>query len=489
MLGTDICERARLTRDARFDGRFFIGVKTTGIYCRPVCPVKPPKLQNVEFFPSAASASVAGYRPCLRCRPECAPGTPAWAGSSTTVRRGLRLIASSAHGENNVSNLAVRLGVSDRHLHRLFTKHLGAPPLAVVHTQRQHFAKRLIDDTSLPMSAVARAAGYGSVRRFNDEFRKCYGRTPSQLRRSRRNDVRKGAAAELIIQLPYRQPYDWQSLLDFMAMRATPGVEAVVGERYMRTIGTPEMPGLIEVAPGKRPGALAMSVRNVSAEHLFELVQTARDFFDLDAPIDEIGRFLGKDPALTPLVKRSPGLRVPGAWDGFELTVRAILGQQISVKAATTIAGRIAQRYGDPIDNSLAADGVNLNRLFPTAARLARARFNGLGLVGARAATIRRLASATMREDVIFDPSQDPDEFCENLTRIKGIGEWTAQYAAMRVLKHPDAFMDSDLGLLQAMGGNKRPAPKELQVRSQQWRPWRAYAALHLWNSLAGGGG
>lgn len=489
MLRTDICERARLTRDAKFDGRFFIGVKTTGIYCRPVCPVKPPKAKNVEFFPSAAAAAVAGYRPCLRCRPECAPGTPAWAGSSTTVRRGLRLIASSAHSEYDVQNLASRLGVSERHLHRLFTRHVGASPQAVVNTQRQHFAKRLIDETSLAMSAVASASGYGSVRRFNDDFRKCYGRTPSQLRKSRAGGSREGAAAELTIQLPFRQPYDWTSLLGFMSIRATPGVEAVVGQQYVRTIGSPEKPGFIRVGPSERPGALAMSVRNVSSGDLFELVQSARDFFDLDAPIVEIGRFLGKDPALTALVKRCPGLRVPGAWDGFELTVRAILGQQISVKAATTIAGRIAHRYGEPSDTSSSAHELCVNRLFPTAARLARARLNGLGLVGARAETIRRLATATVRADVSFDPSQDPDEFCHSLTRIKGIGDWTAHYAAMRVLKHPDAFMHSDLGLLQAMGGSKRPAPKELRARSEQWRPWRAYAALHLWNSLASGGG
>jgi AraC family transcriptional regulator of adaptative response / DNA-3-methyladenine glycosylase II len=490
MLQSEIYERARLSRDARFDGQFYIGVKTTGIYCRPICPANSPKSSNVQFFPSAASAGEAGFRPCLRCRPECAPGTPAWSGTSTTVRRGLRLISGGALDDGSVESLAERLGVTSRHLRRLFGTHLGASPLAVAHTQRLHFAKRLIDETSLSMNHIAAAAGYGSVRRFNDAFRKTYGRSPRDLRKAG-NDVELAGerAATLTVRLPYRQPFDWQQLLAFFRFRATPGVESVSRDSYLRTLRIGEDHCIVEVRPDRRPGYLSLTLRSVNTNTLFETVQTAREVFDLDAPVPEIAATLGGDPGLQRMLRKNPGVRVPGAWDGFELTVRAILGQQISVKAATTIAGRIAARYGDTLKTLVEKDAGTLNRVFPTADRLSRARFNDIGIVQSRAATLRRVSTAVVNGDISFDAAQDPGEFCSSLQAIKGIGEWTAQYIAMRALKNPDAFPHSDLGLISAIDYPQRLTPKELLTRAENWRPWRAYAAMLLWGSLPGSGG
>ena len=488
MLQHEIYERARLARDARFDGQFYIAVKTTGIYCRPVCPVMSPKRENITFFPSAAAASEAGYRPCLRCRPECAPGTPAWGGTSTTVRRGLRLIAGGALDEGNVELLADRLGVTSRHLRRLFTRHLGASPLAVAHTQRLHFAKRLIDDTTLPMTHISAAAGYGSVRRFNDAFIRTYGRSPRELRKVGANGNPGKKSAALTLRLPYRTPFDWHSMLNFFAGRATPGVESVVGDTYRRTISINEEHGIVEVRPGTQNGYLAMTLHGVRTNALFEVIQRMRELFDLDAPVAEIGAVLRGDKRLRAELRKHPGVRVPGAWNGFELTVRAILGQQVSVKAATTLAGRIAARYGEPLQVA-GADDPTLSYVFPTPQRLRLARLNNLGLVRSRAETIRRVAAAAALRDVKFDPTQDPEAFCASLTAIRGVGDWTAQYVAMRVLKYPDAFPATDLGLLKALMHPERTTPAVIRQRAEAWRPWRAYAAMLMWNSLATSGG
>ena len=487
----DIYERARLSRDSRFDGKFFVGVKTTGIYCRPICPANAPKKENVSFYPSAAAACEAGFRPCLRCRPECAPGTPAWSGTSTTVRRGLRLISQGALDEGSIEQLADRLGVTSRHLRRLFTRHLGASPLAVAHTQRLHFAKRLIDQTNLPMSEISVAAGYGSTRRFNDAFRNTYGRAPRELRRRREQEIE--FAGVLTVRLPWRSPYDWDGIADFLAGRATPGVEQVLDNRYLRTISVDGETGVIECRADSKNQSLQLSVHGIATQNLFPVVQRVREMFDLDAPVADIADVLAKDKVLAAVLRSRPGIRVPGAWDGFELTVRAILGQQVSVKAATTLAGRIAKRYGEKIEmpDSIAAnsDDLDLGYEFPVAQKLARARFNNLGLVTSRAATIRRVAQAVCNGTVTFDATQNPDEFRQSLMAIKGIGDWTAQYVAMRALKYPDAFPSSDLGLLHAAGTSGGRGAKELRRRAEAWRPWRAYAALLLWSSLSNSGG
>jgi len=489
VLKNEIYERARLARDARFDGQFYVAVKTTGIYCRPICPANAPKSKNVSFFPSAAAAGEAGYRPCLRCRPESAPGTPAWSGTSTTVRRGLRLISTGALDNGNVELLADRLGVTSRHLRRLFNTHLGASPLAVAHTQRLHFAKRLIDETRLSMSHIAGAAGYGSVRRFNDAFKNTYDRSPRDLRsfRDRRESFDRNAT--LAVNLPYRAPFNWNVMLEFFAHRAIPGVEEVAGNSYRRTISINGRHGIIGIRPAAKKGYLTLTLDGVDTGALFEVVQRTREIFDVDAPVAEISKTLQKDDKLGPLLKAQRGIRVPGAWDGFELAVRAILGQQISVAAATTLAGRIARRYGEPLHIDIKSTGSSLAYLFPPPERLVRVRFNDVGLVRSRAATIRSLATAVIRGDIDFDFSQDPDEFCEKMKAIKGIGDWTAQYVAMRVLKHPDAFPAADLGLLKAIEAPARVSPATLTQRAENWRPWRAYAALLLWSSLSGSGG
>ncbi len=486
MTQQEVFERARKSRDARFDGQFYIGVRTTGIYCRPICPANAPKSENVTFFPTAAAASEAGYRPCLRCRPECAPGTPAWSGTSTTVRRGLKLIAGGALDTSNVEELATRLGVTSRHLRRLFTRHLGASPLAVAHTQRLHFAKQLIDQTRMPMQDIALAAGYGSVRRFNDSFVRTYGRSPRELRRAGDAADADAAGTTLTVRLPCRMPFDWQRLLAFFSARAVPGVEAIDDCSYRRTVTVDGHPGIIEL--GQAGGDVFLTMHGIGTQGIFPTVQRCRDIFDLDAPTREIAAVLSRDTVLETLLRRDPGVRVPGCWDGFELAVRAVLGQQISVKAATTMAGRIVRAYGEPLS---APGSAGLTYRFPEPERLARARFNDVGVTRSRAATLRRLAQAASGGSLSFDASRDPEAFRESLLSIPGIGEWTAQYVAMRALKDPDAFPAADLGLLRAFDrpGRQRLKPKELDEMSQEWRPWRAYAALLLWGSATGSGG
>ena len=487
MLQNEVYERARLSRDARFDGQFFVGVKTTGIYCRPICPANAPKSENVSFFPTAAAASEAGYRPCLRCRPECAPGTPAWSGTSTTVRRGLKLIANGALDDSNVEALATRLGVTSRHLRRLFTRHLGASPQAVAHTQRLHFAKQLIDQTSLPMQDIAIAAGYGSVRRFNDSFRQTYGRSPRELRRAGADMDTVGSRSALSVKLAYRKPFDWSMLRDFFAARAIPGVEVVIDDRYLRTVRIDGDPGAIELH--HEPDSILLTLHGIRTPSVFPIVQRCREILDLDAPMRDISDVLSRDPQLTSRLHAHAGVRVPGSWDGFELTIRAILGQQVSVKAATTLSGRIARKYGEPIDAGIDVEG--LTHLFPRPARLVRARFNNIGLTRSRAETIRAVSKAVVDGSLSFDASQDPEDFRQSMIAIRGIGDWTAQYVAMRALKNPDAFPASDLGLLRAFDaeGRSRMRPAELEDLSQGWRPWRAYAALLLWSSTPNSGG
>jgi AraC family transcriptional regulator of adaptative response / DNA-3-methyladenine glycosylase II len=366
----------------------------------------------------------------------------------------------------------------------LFAKHLGASPLAVAHTQRLHFAKRLIDQTALSMREIAAAAGFGSIRRFNDTFRKTYGRTPRELRRGGDAPVSSGA---LSVRLSYRDPFGWRELLNFFAGRATPGVELVTSGRYLRTVRTGSGHGIIDVQDVG--GALSLTVHGIGTENLFAAVQRTRGLFDLDAPIDDITSVLDRDGTLHAWLKKNPGIRVPGAWDGFELTVRAILGQQVSVKAATTFAGRIAARYGESVDVAVDDLPDAPGQLFPEPAVLARARLERLGIIRSRAQTIRSVARAVASGELGFDAAQPAGDFHAALTSIKGIGDWTAAYVAMRVLKDPDALPTSDLGLLRALErvDGKRLRPAELSARAEAWRPWRAYAALLIWGSEPGG--
>ena len=473
ILDWKICSRARLSRDPRFDGKFFIGVIGSRVYCRPICPAPTAKEKNCRYFPSAAAAAEAGFRPCLRCRPECSPGTPAWLGTSNTVSRALRLIGESGLEDGGVEGLAERLGVGSRHLRRLFLRHLGATPIAVAQTRRLHFAKKLIDETSLPMSQIALASGFGSVRRFNAGILKAYHRTPTQIRRlARKTAVQPGN--QYVFRLHFRPPYHWQGMLDFLAARATPGVEAVENGIYRRTIALHGRAGYFEVSLDKSKDALAVRIEFGDPHSLFFIVERIRAMFDLNADWAAIVQSLRGDSALAAAVDAAPGLRVPGCWNGFELATRAILGQQITVKGATSLAGRLVAAFGDSFHRP-----KGLTYLFPSPEVLAGAKLNSIGLTGARAETVRALARAVSSGKINFEGVIDSDQFLNRLCEIPGIGRWTAQYVSMRALGEPDAFPTADLGLLHAL---ELSSARELERRAESWRPWRAYAAMYLWS-------
>jgi AraC family transcriptional regulator, regulatory protein of adaptative response / DNA-3-methyladenine glycosylase II len=472
ILSWQVCSRARLSRDARFDGKFFIGVLGSRVYCRPICPAPTAKEKNCRYFPSAAAASEAGFRPCLRCRPESCPGTPAWHGTSNTVSRALRLIGESGLDDGGVEQLAARLGIGSRHLRRLFLRHLGATPIAVAQTRRFHFAKKLIDETNLPMNQVAIASGFGSVRRFNAGILKIYQRTPTQIRHlARHAGLRSGD--QYRFRLNFRPPYHWPGILDFLGPRATPGVELVEGATYRRTISANGFDGYFEATVDLSHDALVVRIDFPDPRSLFHIVEQIRAMFDLNADWTSIVKTLGSDPVLAPRLHSEPGLRVPGCWNAFELAVRAILGQQITVKGASTLAARLVHRFGKSF-----AGPKGLTRLFPTAETLATARLTSVGVTTARAETIRALARAVASGTINFAGVVDSEVFLRRLSEVPGIAQWTAQYVAMRALGEPDAFPSSDLGLLRVLSLDSWRA---LERRSQRWRPWRAYAAMYLW--------
>jgi len=477
MLDWQVCSRARLSRDARFDGKFFIGVLSTRIYCRPICPVPTVKEKHVRYFPTAASAAEAGFRPCLRCRPECSPDTPAWLGTSNTVSRGLRLIVESGLEDAGIEGIAERLGVSARHLRRLFIRHLGASPSAVAKTRRLHFAKKLIDETALSMTDIAFASGFGCVRRFNAVIRKTYKRTPTQIRRlvHQKSIQQEG---HYLFHLRYRPPYHWQSMLAFLAAHATPGVEAVDLNGYRRSISLNGSHGYFAVSFVEERDALAVRVQIGDPRTLYLIVERIRSMFDLNADWSAIAQSLGADPELTSRIGARPGLRVPGCWNGFELTTRAILGQQISVKRANELAGKIARSLGQAITGA-----GSLTHLFPTPEILADANLEVSGLSKKRAETIRALARAVCDRQITFERIVDSDAFLATLRELLGIDWWTAQYVAMRALGEPDAFPAGDLDLPGAIG---LKTSGELEERAEAWRPWRSYASMYLWRSTPG---
>ncbi len=503
MLDAHVCERARLSRDARFDGRFFIGVVTTGIYCRPVCPVQPPKAANVRFYDSAAAADRAGFRPCLRCRPETAPGTPAWNGSPATVRRALRLIDDGALDSAGIDELAQRLGVSARHLRRLFDRHVGASPVQVASTCRLHRAKRLIDATDLPFAAVAQVAGFGSVRRFNDVLHRVYGRTPRELRRRRRPVPARAGQLDgaLRLRLNYRAPYDAAALLEFLAPRAVPGVEVVdvtrrTYRRAFRLAGGEPRNGARRPSRSERTvaagivrieasgdGYLDVEVDPPNAHVLLDVAGRVRRLFDLDADPLSFGPHLSGAHGLSARMDALPGIRIPGAWDGFELAVRAILGQQVTVKGATTLAGRLVDKLGETLPDHLSGSG--LARTFPSPGAVAAFDLRTIGVPTARAAALHALAESVATGTLNLGPAADPDTTRARLTAIPGVGPWTAEYVAMRALRDPDAFPAGDLGLRKAVASGAPVNSRELRTMAEAWRPWRAYAAMLLWQDGA----
>ncbi|MEI7037051.1 AlkA N-terminal domain-containing protein [Fulvimonas yonginensis] len=475
-----VCEQARLSRDARFDGLFFTAVTSTRIYCRPVCPAPPPKATNVRYYANAAAAEADGFRPCLRCRPELAPGHPAWHRGEHVVARALRLIDAGALAEGPLDALAARVGVGARQLRRLFVEHLGAPPLAVHTTRRLLFAKQLLTETALPVTEVALASGFGSLRRFNAAFAQANRIAPRELRRQPR--AAAGGDA-LVLRLGYRPPYDFQGVLDFLRSRALPGVETVDAQTYARVFGPAEAPGWLRLSAWPGEHALKLELHCPQPAQLLPVVTRLRRMFDLDAEPQAIAAVLGANGVLAPLLLRRPGLRLPGGWDGFEIAVRAVLGQQVSVAAARTFASRIVARWGEPLAVP-AAPG--LERLFPSPERLAEADLREVGVVRARAETIRGIARALLEGRIDFRSEQLLEDFVARWTALPGIGDWTAQYMAMRALSHPDAFPAADLILRRAAtGGTGELSTKALAAMAEAWRPWRAYAVMHLWRSVA----
>jgi AraC family transcriptional regulator of adaptative response / DNA-3-methyladenine glycosylase II len=486
MLDADACYGALRARDERFDGRVFVGVTSTGIYCRPICPAGTAKRENCRFFPSAAAAQEAGFRPCLRCRPESAPEHASWRGTSNTVSRGLALIAEGElDGDDaSVDRLAARLGVGERQLRRLFQRHLGASPVSVAQTRRVLFAKQLIHDTRLPMAEVALAAGFGSVRRFNETFRGLYDRPPSALRRKSVVALPEGSVAAIgvTVRLRYRAPYDWEAMLSYLRVRALDGVEEVSGTTYWRTVACEGQTGTVEISHQPERQSLAATIRFPSVRALPDLITRIRRVFDLGADVTAIGAHLARDPWLAPLVAARPGLRTPGAWDGFELAVRAVLGQQVSVEAGRKLANRLVTVCG----TSLRRDdvvGPRLARAFPDAPAVKAADLSTLGMPGARRTALVSLADAALADPLLFQARGTLEETVAQLMTIRGIGEWTAHYIALRAAGEPDAFPASDIGLLRGTTrkSGTRFTPSELHAHAERWRPWRAYAAQHLW--------
>ncbi|HEY5047230.1 MAG TPA: AlkA N-terminal domain-containing protein [Rhizomicrobium sp.] len=471
-----ICSRARLSRDPRFDGKFFIGVRGSGVYCRSICPAPTANEKNCVYFATAAAAAEAGYRPCLRCRPESSPGTPAWLGTSTTVSRALRLIGESGLEDNGIEGLATRLGVGSRHLRRLFLRHLGATPNAVAQTRRAHFAKKLIDETKLPMTQLAIAAGFGSVRRFNAAIAKTYHRTPTQIRANARS-TKMQPENEYLFRLRYRPPFQWKGMLAFLEAHRTPGVETIAADTYRRTIALNGTDGCFEVSLDEDRLALCARIRFGDPHALFFIVERIRAIFDLNADWAVIMNGLAADPLLAKQLKKAPGLRVPGCWNGFELAVRAIVGRHKDDDEAKDIAARMVRMWGRPYPA-----GHGLTHLFPEAKALAGGDLLKIGLSETRAATIRALARATCDGTVAFEGVVDSEAFLARLRLVTGMDHETAQVVSMRALAEPDAFPSDGL---KSQIGRKPNGSVSLNERAESWRPWRAYAAMYLANITA----
>jgi AraC family transcriptional regulator, regulatory protein of adaptative response / DNA-3-methyladenine glycosylase II len=485
MLSDDQCYQAILSRDRRFDGAFFVGVSSTGIYCRSICTAKKPRRDNCTFYRSAAAAEQAGYRPCLRCRPELAPGQAQIDGVGRLAAAAASQIEDGALTTRSLGELAISLGVSDRHLRRVIQQEFGVSPIQLAQTQRLLLAKRLLTDSDLSIADVAFASGFSSVRRLNTLFQTRYHLNPTQLRKMQHlpQDI-------IRCELGYRPPFDWQALLGFLQGREITGVESIsLQERsasaepllgrnanscYHRTVEINGMQGWIRVSPIPNQSKLQVELSASLIAAILPILKRVKALFDLAAEPTIITEHLGD------LAIPWPGLRVPGAFDGFEVVVRAILGQQVSVKAATTLMGRFVQTVGTPITTPIAG----LTHLTPTPAQVAQLDFQdltALGILQTRAKSIVSIAQALLHGDLSLDPHQDIEIVIGQLKALPGIGDWTAQYIAMRVLADPDAFPHGDLALMRVLGVEK---PNQALKLAEVWRPWRSYAAMHLWKSL-----
>ena len=468
--------QALLSRDRKFDGRFFVGVSSTGIYCRPVCRVRPPKADHCTFYPSAAAAELAGYRPCLKCRPELAPGLSPIDASSRYTQVAAQLISDGYLGEHNCDELAARLGITGRHLRRIFAEQFGASPIAYAQSQRLLDAKRLLTETDLPLGEVALAAGFGSLRRFNELFRQHYRLTPGDLRRSRQPTQ---SAEGLSFRLAYRPPYDWEWMLNFLHLRSAAGMERVANGAYLRTLsltqGGVHFHGWLRVTPEPAHDRVRVDIAPSLARVVPQVLRRVRTLFDLDAQPQAIAAALG------PLAAERPGLHLPGCVDTFEFAVRAVLEQQISSKAAATLTTRLAALCGDTVETP----DAGVNRLFPDAATLAsqsQEQLRAAGLTTRRADCVLNLARAAANGEIELDNIIDVDRGITALTALPGIGLWTATYIAMRAWSWPDAFLPTDLVVRQRFPGL---TPARISAYAERWRPWRAYALLHLWHGAA----
>ena len=471
-LDPESCYQALISRDPRFDGLMYVGVSSTGIYCRLICNSRRPLKRNCTFYPNAAAAEQAGFRPCLRCRPEIAPGN-ALVDSHNRLAVALgRRIEEGALNEISVPALAAQMGISDRHLRRVIQEEFGVPPNKLLETQRLLTAKLLLTDTSMPVTDIAFASGFASLRRFNDAFKNNYRLNPSQFRRG---TAPSKAASRFVFDLGYRPPLDWEGLLHFLDKRLYAGVEAIVGSSYLRTVSMGGRSGWIRVLPSSRRHALSVEIAPEMGRSIPAILTRVRNLFDLRAEPERIAQRLGK------LAVLCPGLRLPGAFDGYEIAIRAVLGQQISVKAATTLASRFAASFGEPVATPFA----ELRLLMPTPQRVAKASVEAMmkiGVTSARARTLLGVSRAMARNPHLLEPGADVEQAITRLKALPGIGDWTAQYLAMRAFAWPDAFPATDLGIRKALGIDDE---RKILTRAEIWRPWRGYAAMHLWRTLA----
>lgn len=469
--------RAISSRDRRFDGRFVVAVTSTGIYCRPSCPAQTPKRDNVRFYEVAAAAQAAGFRACKRCRPQAAPGSPDWDVRADLTARALRLISEGIVDTDGVAGLAGRLAVSERHLNRQLVAEVGVGPLALARTRRAQTARLLVESTAIPLGDVAFTAGYASIRQFNASMQEAFGAPPSTLRRQARAADRPATGA-ITLRLAFRPPYDAAAMLDWLAARAIPGIDEVVDGTYRRAVRLPRTHAAIELTPAAEHVQLRVVADQLT--DLSALVARVRALADLDADLDPVVDVLQRDPLLRPLVTARPGLRVPGTTDGFELAVRAVLGQQVTVGGARTLAGRLVAALGKPLDS--AVGGVT--HLFPSPEAIADSDLDGLGLTGARRQTLRALATAVASGDLALDRGADRTATTLALQALPGVGAWTSSYIAMRALGDPDAFPAADLGLVRTSTARRGPrTARDLAARAERWQPWRAYAAQHLWSA------
>ncbi|MCW1874815.1 helix-turn-helix domain-containing protein [Erwinia sp. INIA-01] len=482
MIDRESAYLALTSRDARFDGVFFVGVTSTGIYCRPICPVKAPQAANCLFFANAEAAEKSGFRPCLRCRPELAPGNaPVDHGQRVAERLMQQIDEGLIEQVESLEEIAARFDLSLRQLRRIVQKELGVSPQELRQTRRLLLAKQLLSETRLPVTEIAFASGFSSLRRFNDAFSSQYRMPPSRLRKEgteKESDMNNSDTS--VLQLGYRPPYDWQAMLDFLRIRALQGVEYVDTDSYSRTVRLGPHCGWIQVRQKTAKNMLQVEFSHSLTPVLPALLRRLRNLFDLSARPDLIAAHLGQDPLLQPSLQAYPGLRVPGAFDGFEMAVRAILGQQITVKAAATLGGRFAMAFGDPFDCPL----PQLTHLSPLAERVAECSIDdiaSLGIVSARTRCILALAAACSQGMLKLDAVSQPDKTVTQLLALPGIGDWTAQYLSMRALRWPDAFPAGDIVVRNNLG---RIDAKEAEKRSQAWRPWRSYAVMHIWKSL-----